>query len=46
MDDVMIKLLSGKLIYMIAHFNAIDWHKVHESERNNLLNVLNVQIPT
>jgi len=31
---------------MIADFNAIDRHNVHEFKWNNLLNVLNVQIRT
>jgi len=28
--DELMKLLSGKLIYMIADFNAIDQHKMYD----------------
>jgi len=42
----MMKLLSGKLTYMIADFFAIDRHKMYEFKRNNILNNLNVQIAT
>jgi len=30
MDELMLKLLSGKLIYMIVHFSAINQHKMYE----------------
>ena len=40
----MTKLLSGKLIYMIADFIAINRHQMCEFKCSNLLNVLNVQI--
>ena len=42
----MMKLLSGKLISMIADFNAIDRHKMYEFKRNNLLDALNVDTAT
>ena len=44
MDEFMTKLLIGKLIQMIADFNAIDGQKMYEFKCNNLLNVLHVQI--
>jgi len=36
----MLKLLSGKLIYMIVHFSAINQHKMYEFKWNTSLNVL------
>jgi len=42
----MMKLLSRKLIYIIADFNAIDRHKMYEFKWNHLLNVLDVDTAT
>jgi len=42
----MMKLPSVKLVQMISDFNAIDRHQMYEFKRNNLLNVLNIQIAT
>ena len=44
--EFVMKLLTQKLIFMIADFSAIDRHKMYEFKRNDLLNVLNVQIAT
>ena len=38
MDEFVMKLLSGKLIQIIADFNVIYRHKMHK-----FLNVLNVE---